>query len=335
MRRGAPVELLALVGASTAFSIGLAVWLRRPDNAPSSPAPPPTPGPPGDGQATADLDRAVVATLDQTLPGTLRSYDLIRQSVIKDPEAVQASSVAYKSAFDLWLQERVTAGQIRQQYAQDAKDILNSFQAGARAVEVASPVVTAAGSAAGIPGLGAVIQGVWKIATLFEQIFVDAAKEGRSPWRGQVSSGEPIFTGFRDGVFWCWDTPVWSFTAPMWISVFVTAAGGPGGFDAVFKAFDRLATAYPFGYAVSPVTIQSDGTYTYRFSLSGTLGGPSVDGAPPGDSTRQVDVYNPADITASGPRGYDPADPLGWKVPGQKLAKRDVPAVVRQRGGNL
>lgn len=304
----------------------------------SPPAAAPRPGPGGGVPApstldatTAAFDRQLVQVLDQTLPGTAKSYDLLRYWVIQDRPQVERSLAAYRRAMTAWLQDKLRAGAIEADKARKAQEVIAGYDLAGDAVNTAAPVIDGiVQAAAGVPGVGSVIKGVFQVAQLFQAVAVEAAREGRPFISGPtVASGVPTFSGYRDRQFYYWDVPVWSLTAPMWVSTFKAASGGAPAWVPQLAGFEALATARPFGYPVDLVAVQSDGAYTYQFNLTG-----NSDVSEPArqrGEVRQFDVWNPLDVTPTGPRGFNPADPWGWKQPGMKKNKLD--ATLSRTGG--
>ena len=280
---------------------------------------------------TAEFDRGIVAGLDGTLHGTLESYDFLRSWTLARPAEVVQSLKRYQAAYSDWLDARAAAGKLSQKQAQDAKAILlgldtaNKIEGGVvMALDITNKVLDAAGDAvAAIPAIGSVIKGVYQVVQMFIKAAAEAASEGRSLFGTPArAGGEPTFSGYRDGNFYFQDLPVWSFTSPMWITEF-TIAGGSQAWQPMIQGFKLLAMGQPLGYplTIAPVTIENDGSFSYRFNLvrPGDLG----DEAIARQEVRGVTVWNPADITATGPRGFDPLDPWSWKQPGMKLSRLD------------
>lgn len=268
------------------------------------------------------LDRDIVRILDRSLPGSAASYDLLRQWLPRDPVGVAETARLYQRAYAAWLSEQVRLGRIEASRAQDAQRILGGLNIAGQLTAAAAQVGGAAlNAAAGVPGIGAVIKGVYDIVQQFVQAAAAAAAAGKGLFdSGVVPGGEPIFTGFKDGAYYFWDIPVWSFTAPMWITEFKLAGGGSAP-PAVFAAFERLATSKPFGLPVPRVRIENSGGYSYEFNIKG-----DGDVSPAAVGRREVrsfEVWNPADITPTGPRGFDPANPWDWKVPGARSSVFD------------
>lgn len=290
----------------------------------AAPAAPPQPAPrPAD---TAELDRNIVLLLDRTLPGTVKSYDLLRTWILRDPAAVATSARRYQAAYESWLNDQVRLGLLQADRAKQSKDILDGLG-------LATPLVGAAATAVGslvsatasIPGIGSIIQGLYQIAKQFVDAAAAAAKEGKSLFAGgAVAGGPPVFTGYKDGGYYCWDIPVWSFTAPMWIYEFNLAStpAARSAWAPVFEAFERLATERPFGPPVTRVRVENGGSYAYEFNIRGT--GDVSPAAAARSEVRSFEVWNPADITPTGPRGFDPANPWAWKRPGLKASVFDA-----------
>ena len=280
---------------------------------------------------TAEFDRWVVAGLDGTLHGTLESYDFLRSWTLARPAEVVQSLKRYQAAYSDWLDARAAAGSLSQKQAEDAKAVLlgldtaNKIEGGVvMALDVTNKLLDAAGDAvAAIPAIGSVIKGVYQVVQMFVAAAAQAAKEGHPLYGSYVTlGGDPLFSGFRDGNFYFQDIPVWAFTAPMWITEF-TIAGGSQAWQPMIQGFKQLAMGGPLGYplTIAPVTIENDGSYSYRFNLvrPGELGADAI----ARQEVRGVTVWNPADITATGPRGFDPLDPWSWKQPGMKLSRLD------------
>ena len=284
-----------------------------------------------DAAVTAEFDRGIVAGLDGTLHGTLESYDFLRSWTLARPAEVVQSLKRYQASYSDWLDARAAAGRLSQKQAQDAKAILlgldtaNKIEGGVvMALDITNKVLDAAGDAvAAIPAIGSVVKGVYQIVQMFVQAAAQAKDEGHDLYGTYITlGGHPLFSGFRDGNFFFQDLPVWAFTVPMWITEF-TIAGGSQAWQPMIQGFKLLCMGQPLGYplTIAPVTIENDGSFSYRFNLvrPGDLG----DEAIARQEVRGVTVWNPADITATGPRGFDPLDPWSWKQPGMKLSRLD------------
>ena len=271
---------------------------------------------------TEAFDRDLVSILDRSLPGSAASYDLLRYWLQRDSGAVAETSRRYQGAYSQWLAEQARLGRIAADRAAAARDILNGLNISGQLTSAGAQLVGAGVNAvAGIPGVGAVIKGVYDIVQQFVEAAAAAAKEGKGLFDpGVVSGGEPIFSGFKDGNFYFWDIPVWSFTAPMWVTEFKLAGGGAAP-PAMFAAFLTLATRRPFGLPVARVRIESSGGYFYQFNLKGD--GDVSDAAIQRREVRGFEVWNPDDITPLGPRGFDPAHPWAWKRPGARSSVFD------------
>lgn len=320
----------ALAGAALgSMGLGAIVWaLLREDepqseSSPSAPAgSPPLDQRPGD---SAALDRNIVLLLDRTLPGTIKSYDLLREWVIKDSAGVALTARRYQAAYASWLTEQVESGRLDAARAQQARDILNGLGLAAPIVGAAAQVVgTAVNAAASVPGIGSVITGVYKILQMFVEAAANSARAGKNLFSAPLlQASQPIFTGYKDGNYYCWDIPVWSFTAPMWVYQFKAAstAAAQQAWAPVFAAFERLATERPFGLSVGRAMIENGGSYSYSFNIRGTndLSAAAV----ARQEVRTFEVWNPADISPTGPRGFDPANPWAWKVPGARASIYD------------
>lgn len=294
------------------------------------------PAPNGAEGGSAALDRNIVLLLDRTVPGTLQSFDLLREWVIKDGAAVAGTARIYQQRYAAWLGEQVQQGLISQGRAKEASGILDGLGLASTVVSAAATAVgSAVSSFAGIPGVGAIIQGLYNIVKIFGEAAAEAARQGKSlfsPSRITVA-GAPIFSGWKDSSYYCWDVPVWSFTSPMWLSLF-RASGASPAFEPLWQSFLALATTLPFGPRVARVELQNDGSYFYKFNIRG-----NGDLSAEAESRREIrgfQVWNPADISPSGPRGFDPANPLAWKRPGMKASVFDpVPASFSEPPGSL
>jgi len=69
--------------------------------------------------------------------------------------------------------------------------------------------------------------------------------------------------------------------------------------------------------------VQPDGSFFYTFNKSG-----NGDLSSAARDLRQVfglEVWNPADITPTGPRGFNPLAPRAWIAAGQKSNVLDLP----------
>jgi hypothetical protein len=241
---------------------------------------------------------ATILTLDQIQPGTADSYKLMQAQILKDPTAVVKAISRYKVVYQRWLAEQAQAGAISKANLATAQSDLTALKTGDA---IASGVQA-------VPLLGQILGGVWQIARAFVQLDADAKAQGRSLYGATVTPGTPIFSGFRDGDFWFFDVPVLSLTAPIFAANFPNRSS----WIASLTAFVALCSAQPLGYPVSPITIQLDGGFVYSFTNQGE---------------RAIEVWNPLDITSTGPRGFDPKNPRAWKIPGQNQSVFDHPWV--------
>lgn len=137
-----------------------------------------------------------------------------------------------------------------------------------------------------------------------------------------------IFTGWRRNTYAFKEVPIYGprFAQLRPAIEPISTRGNPLPLDAL----QELAKAYPYGPPVEEVLISDTGDYRYLFNPSDP-GNLSQEARDANKVFGQV-VYSPADITPTGPRGFNPADPLGWKVPGQRRAKLDDSPVKLQPG---
>lgn len=296
--------------------------------APSTSPAKPAPANPGlDAQSMADFDRGIVAGLESTLSGTLESYDFLRAWVLKKPEEVAASQKAWLNTYAGYTTQLQAEGVINAERAKAAQDILGGLSTASLAEKAGvSALNTVLGVVGSVPGIGSAINGVFQIVSEFVKAAAEAAAAGKSMYGGIIKTAEaqPLYFGYLNGSFYFWDVPVWSFTVPMWITEFHLASGPSPAWALTLQAFKNLAMTSPLGYPTAWVRIELDGTYTYRFNVSGN--GDISDAASSRAEVKQFSVWNPLDVTAKGPRGFDPANPWSWQAPGLAMSRFDLPS---------
>ncbi len=138
-------------------------------------------------------------------------------------------------------------------------------------------------------------------------------------WGGHVLDAEGReFTGWRNGSWWFRDFPIYGPEASRFWPKLVEKMAF---YSDQQKALSRLISAYPNGPGPDVVSVISTGDYEYRFNPVNP--GNLSDAEKAAEHIRIMQVYSPADITLRGPRGFDPANPWGWKVPGERASVYD------------
>lgn len=140
------------------------------------------------------------------------------------------------------------------------------------------------------------------------------------------------FTGWRDDSYWYHDIPIFAPVASKMLD------GMPhpylGDDSQSYKGLLALIEHFPTGPAVPVVSVRGQGgadsyfefEYSFNFTAPGDVSKESRDRG----EVRTMTVWEPADVTPTGPRGFDPADPWGWKQPGERRNK-----IVTVRPGEL
>lgn len=169
--------------------------------------------------------------------------------------------------------------------------------------------------AVSIPTIGPIIAAA---AALFAAMFKAA---GYGAYFPTVSVG--LATGYYRGSYFFKEVPIYGPAIDELVDKIrpISLVGDARQLD----AFVALCKAFPEGPPVESVDVLDQGDYQYRFNL--TNPGDLSEAARAAEQVRWMQVYDPADITPTGPRGFDPKDPWGWKVPGERKSRFDSPAV--------
>ena len=239
---------------------------------------------------------------------------LAQQWAQKDPVAFNRSIELYKTAYGVWLAERKAASAQNATWTTESQKILTQV----------GKVDPAFDSVAKVPIVGQVVAGIYQIIRRFAVANAEAKRDGYDTafFRANIRAGGlPEFTGYRDGVFWLRDMPVSAWGYQAWDKELGEWGKGIG--ESYLAALQALAVYLPIGYQVPMVTVQPDGSFFYTFNKSG-----NGDLSSAARDLRQVfglEVWNPADITPTGPRGFNPLAPRAWIAVGQKSNVLDLP----------
>lgn len=228
-----------------------------------------------------------------------------------DHNARKNHEAGFKRALDAWVNAAQLA--VRNEAEREREQKASG--------KTAAALTSAAGAlAANIPTIGPLIAVAAQLfALLFKELGYGAfllSTEGR------------IFTGWKARSYFFKDVPVFG---PAWDKLRselepLSTRGNP----APLNALESLALTFPFGPPVEEVQVSDTGDYFYLFNPTN-----------PGDlsATARAEkkvfgmvVFSPADITERGPRGFDPAKPLAWKVPGERASIYD--RVIHAEPGN-
>lgn len=239
---------------------------------------------------------------------------LAQQWAQKDPVAFNRSIELYKTAYGVWLAERKAASAQNATWTTESQQILTQV----------GKVDPAFDSVAKVPIVGQVVAGIYQIIRRFAVANAEAKRDGYDTafFRANIrAGGPPEFTGYRAGVFWFRDMPVSAWAYQAWAKELGDWGKGVG--ESYLAALQTLALYLPIGYQVPLVTVQPDGSFFYTFNKLGN--GDISDAASARREVFGLEVWNPADITPTGPRGFNPLAPRAWIAVGQKSNVLDLP----------
>lgn len=142
-----------------------------------------------------------------------------------------------------------------------------------------------------------------------------------------VSADQREFTGWRSDCWWFRDIPIYGPEASRFWGELVHFFALR---EEQQKAMARLIAAYPNGPGPVQVEVTPQGDFDFMFNPSrpGDLSQAERDA----NRVFGMQVYAPQDVTLLGPRGFDPAKPLSWKVPGERASIYD--RVINAEPGN-
>lgn len=171
-----------------------------------------------------------------------------------------------------------------------------------------------------IPIVGQVIYGLWSIGKSFADAWVSATMNGdqlfASNWK---PAGQPIFTGWvadgSIGDYFLRDIPVFSLSANSEIVPYIKYSTI---YELPMMALSRLTEVFPYGAPVPKVEIKDTGEMYYSFNTDGN--NDLSDSAVASGKVYGVSVWNPLDISPTGPRGFDPKNPRAWFAAAQAEA---------------
>lgn len=141
-------------------------------------------------------------------------------------------------------------------------------------------------------------------------------------WLPRVEARD--LTGWAGDTYWYHDVPIY---APQALEM-LEPLPHPwlGDNSQSFDGLRRLIAYFPLGPSW-PVTIKVFGTggadsyYEYSYLFNPTNPGDLSEAAKALNRVYGMTVYQPEDITPTGPRGFDPQSPLAWRVPGERRSR--------------
>lgn len=178
--------------------------------------------------------------------------------------------------------------------------------------QVAAAATSTVGAVlAAIPTIGQILA---LAAQLFALMFKQA---GYGAFIPRTDTG--LFTGWKEDCYFFREVPIYGPAIEQLKDKIEPIA--IRGDNRQLDAFVTLCQAFPQGPPVAVVSVSDVGDYEYRFNV--TKPGDLSEEAKAAEQIRWMQVYSPADITPRGPRGFDPANPWGWKVPGERASAYD------------
>lgn len=301
-----------LVGGLAAVGSGLAaVAANRKDESPGGaqlPGPPPA-----DAQANTglELDNQILLLVEQQVPGVTASVLELRAAITAQPQLTRAVLQRYgetaRTLADALLAERQLAASARA----EAQGVLDKLAQADLAFTIISY----------IPIVGSIIQGCYKIARMFGEAYAKEVAEGHGFISSNPQTGIPYFFGWLasadgSGDYWALNLPVLSFLAPIQCAQYLDAEGEIYGPQ--LRLLTQLCQSRPFGLNVPMVTMTQTGQYTYKFNYRGN--NDLSQAASDAGEVYYVDVWEVDDISPTGPRGFDRANPRAWYARAQAEA---------------
>lgn len=277
-----------------------------------------SPTPPQDqGADREQVIRVALEGVSAQLPGVKESVELLSSGYLQDPSATVAVLRRFKSQSELFSAAQQKRSATIVSRLNKAREILQGL---ARADEIFDQVGK-------IPVVGQIIAGIYQIARPFAEAAAEAKAQGNelfaSNWR---PGGPPMLTGWSgngsaeagSGDYLLQDVPVLSFASPIMVPPFLEYSDQ---YAPQMVAFLRLTVARPFGLPVPSVEVTQTGQFVYRFNVSGNndLSQAAIDAGQVFGPT----VWNPADISATGPRGFRADQPRAWFGPAREEALRE------------
>lgn len=248
---------------------------------------------------------AALAGVSTQLPGVKESVQVMADWIERDPAAVAQVVARFRSTserFGAAASQAASAAAAR--FAQ-AKGILDGLQTADTAMQVVSK----------IPLIGQIVAGIYQVARPFVAAAADAKAAGNDLFAANWSpAGKQLFTGWigdgsgnpGSGDYYIQDVPILSFGSPIMVVPFLEYSIE---YLPIMNAFVRLTISRPLAIDAMQVTIDADGYY-YAFNANGNndLSAEAVSR----QEVYAMTVWNPADISRTGPRGFDRKNPRGW-----------------------
>lgn len=227
-----------------------------------------------------------------------------------DPLLVR-HALGFKKATEKWIKARKAelseSKQIEESSGQSGTKEANTYAAVLGAAAAAAQSIPVAGNAVGLL-LGA-------LAVLVKYL-------PQGAWLPRIEASD--FTGWKEDTFWYHDVPIYAPVADSMLK------GMPhpylGDNSQTYDGLRRLIAYFPNGPDF-PVVISvrgqggDDSYYEYEYSFNFDRPGDLSKSEREAEHLRTMQVWQPEDITPSGPRGFDPSDPWSWKEPGQRRSK--------------
>lgn len=255
---------------------------------------------------TVDSYERAISGIDLAQPGVKESIARLRKSVISEPTKTQAII----KRFTLTSKRFIDAIQL---------DRLRNFENIERARKTISDISTADAVFDGVrkvPYVGEIIYGVYQVARPFAVAKAEADSRGESLFSSNWKpGGTPLFTGWTadpinqdQGDYFLQDVPVLSFASPIMVYPFILYSDG---YTPSMQCLLRLTDVFPYGPPVSNVLIRDSGQFSYKFNP--WQPGNISDEESAAQHVFWLDVWNPLDISPTGPRGFDRNNPRAWR----------------------
>lgn len=185
-------------------------------------------------------------------------------------------------------------------------------------VALAAALSVASAAANSIPVAGQAVSAVLAITALIVKFLPAGA------WIAEVGGRD--FTGWRAGSYFYHDVPIYGPKAELMLNALPHEYLGDKGksLEALRKLIERWPVGPDWPVEISVFATGNDDTYfDYFYLFNPGQPGNLSQTARSRHEVFGMNVYSTADITPTGPRGFDPAQPLAWKIPGQRASKYD------------
>lgn len=254
---------------------------------------------------TVEAYEQAVTGIDLANPGVKESIARLRLAILEQPEKTQATVRRFAATAKAFQGEIDRRRLIELENAEKARTTLAG-------IETADAVFSEVKK---IPYVGEIINGVYQVARPFAVAKAKADANGddlfSSNWK---AGGEPNFTGWQSSItgesgdYFLKSVPILSFAAPIMVYPFISYSES---YTPPMQCLLRLTKIYPFGPPVGKVSITDSGQFNYQFNpwVVGDISQAEIDA----QHVFSVDVWNPLDISPTGPRNFDRKNPRAWR----------------------